>query len=117
MVTPHEPKPLFSLGQIVATQGAAALLEGSDVTAESLIDRHVHGDWGSAGLYHVTELTADELARGPLATSDDAKLNRQAIDSGDKCRILSVYRVGGEKIRCITDGGWETTTLLLPSEY
>ena len=86
MVTPHEPKPLIDLGQVVTTPGAVELLEGSGVTAESLLDRHVCGDWGAAGLYHATELTADELARGPMATSDNGKLNKQAIDSGDEGR-------------------------------
>lgn len=41
-------KPLFSLGQTVATPGALAALEQASVPPHALLWRHVTGDWGGA---------------------------------------------------------------------
>ena len=39
-------KPLFKLGQVVATPGAIEALERAKQTPWSLLSRHVAGDWG-----------------------------------------------------------------------
>src|ERR1700719_876622 len=39
-------KPLFDLGQLVATPGALAALEKSGQSPMDFISRHVTGDWG-----------------------------------------------------------------------
>ena len=41
-----ERKPLFDLGQLVATPGALAALEKSGQSPMDFISRHVTGDWG-----------------------------------------------------------------------
>ena len=41
-----ERKPLFDLGQLVATPGALAALEKSGETPMEFLSRHVRGDWG-----------------------------------------------------------------------
>ena len=41
-----ERKPLFELGQLVATPGALAALEKSGQTPMDFLHRHVTGDWG-----------------------------------------------------------------------
>jgi hypothetical protein len=39
-------KPLFNLGQLVATPGALAALEKSGQSPMDFFSRHVRGDWG-----------------------------------------------------------------------
>jgi hypothetical protein len=41
-----ERKPLFDLGQLVATPGALAALEKSGQNPMDFLSRHVTGDWG-----------------------------------------------------------------------
>jgi hypothetical protein len=41
-----ERKPLFDLGQLVATPGALAALEKSGQTPMDFLSRHGTGDWG-----------------------------------------------------------------------
>ena len=106
----------FALGQVVATQGALALLQATGRSAANLCARHMHGDWGDT-------------------CKDDAALNELAITDGS--RIMSVYRlVDAAKLKAtpkqkrnnfptvwiITDGTnedgkRECTTLLLPEDY
>ncbi|WP_459568891.1 hypothetical protein [Cupriavidus sp. 8B] len=89
-------RPLFPLGQIVATRGALGHLDCHGVNAAPLLARHVHGDWG-------------------LVPIEDAQANRFAVDNG--LRILSAYEVAGERIWIITEADRSATTLLLPEEY
>ncbi|QDV12228.1 hypothetical protein CA51_21090 [Rosistilla oblonga] len=89
-------KPLFPLGQIVATPGALTVLEAANVNAAQLLNRHVTGDWGT--IYQ-----------------EDRGLNEQAIKDGS--RILSVYPVGDQVVWAITEADRSSTCLLLPDEY
>jgi type IV secretory pathway ATPase VirB11/archaellum biosynthesis ATPase len=66
-----ERKPLFDLGQLVATPGALAALEKSGQSPMDFISRHVTGDWG-------------ELSE------DDRKENQFSVEKG--FRILSSYK-------------------------
>jgi hypothetical protein len=91
-------KPLFKLGQIVATPGALSALGEDGTTSESLLRRHVTGDWG-------------ELSE------DDRRENELSIQEG--FRILSAYKLPrtGAKLWVITEADRSATTLLLPDEY
>ena len=66
-----ERKPLFDLGQLVATPGALAALEKSGQSPMGYLSRHVKGDWG-------------ELSE------DDRKENQFSVEKG--FRILSSYK-------------------------
>lgn len=102
MVALNKPKPLFDLGQTVATPGALAALEEAQVSPGSLICRHVIGDWG-------------------CVCNDDKRANDEALKDGS--RILSAYVLPTKvKVWVITEakddqGRRSATTLLLPDEY
>lgn len=102
-------QPRFSLGQVVATPGALALLAQHGVEPVTLLSRHVSGDWGQV-------------------SHDDACSNDDAVKHGD--RVLSAYEMpstsSGEptevddtrdRVWIITEADRSSTCLLLPSEY
>lgn len=97
-----EKRPLFSLGQTVATPGALEALADAETEAADLLKRHVHGDWGDL-------------------SAEDADANNDALKDGS--RLLSAYILPtGIKIWIITeaqgdDGLRASTTVLLPDEY
>lgn len=62
----------FSLGSVVATPPALALLQKTGYSAAALIARHVQGDWGDC-------------------CGEDTKLNECALVDGS--RVFSVYRL------------------------
>ncbi len=91
-------KPLFNLGQLVATPGALSALGNEGINAAPLLQRHVSGDWG-------------EISEG------DRQENALSVTEG--FRILSAYRLArtGVKLWIITEADRSATTLLLPDEY
>jgi len=96
-------KPLFQLGQIVATPGALEALQMAGQTPSQLLDRHVVGDWG-------------------IVSEEDKEANDLAVRDGS--RIMSAYLLkdGTTKVWIITeavgdDDNRAATTLLLPEEY
>ena len=94
-------KPLFDLGQVVATPAALELLQATGVRPSELLDRHLYGDWGDL-------------------CEDDKQLNDEAVKDGS--RILSSYELGDEKLWIISeaandDGERYATTLLLSHQY
>jgi len=92
-----ERKPLFDLGQLVATPGALAALQKTGQNAMEFLSRHVRGDWG-------------ELPK------EDKDENQSSLQKG--FRLLSSYRTtAGDKIWVITEADRSVTTLLLPDEY
>lgn len=97
-----EVKPLFKLGQVVATPGALEALKRAGQSPWEFLSRHVAGDWGEL----------DE---------EDRRLNDEAVKDGS--RILSAYTTkADERIWCITEaaddhGNRAATTLLLPDDY
>jgi hypothetical protein len=92
-----ERKPLFDLGQLVATPGALAALEKSGQSPVDFLSRHVTGDWG-------------ELSE------DDRRENQLSVKKG--FRILSSYKTNAdERLWVITEGSRCHTTILLPEEY
>lgn len=86
----------FPLGAVVATPAALGLLQAHEVSPADLLARHQAGDWGEVPV-------------------EDARANVAAVAAG--LRILSCYRVGGERLWIITEADRAATTLLLPSEY
>jgi len=90
-----ERKPLFDLGQLVATPGALAALEKTGQNAMEFLSRHVTGDWGEI-------------------PEEDKKENQFSLEKG--FRLMSSNRTtAGDRVWVITEGSH--TTLLLPDEY
>ena len=90
-------KPLFSLGRVVATQGALAALEAAGELPYGYLARHVHGDWGEI-------------------PDEDRQENELSLREG--FRILSAYRTRlGTRLWVITEADRSSTCLLLPEEY
>lgn len=89
-------KPLFPLGQVVATPAVLEHLKNTGMHPFILLARHQFGDWG-------------------IVPKEDAQANRDALKYGN--RILSSYDVAGETVWIITEADRSSTTLLFPSEY
>jgi hypothetical protein len=94
-------RPLFPLGQVVATPGAISRMEQLGIEPIDLLRRHVTGDWGDIH-------------------PDDRGLNELALADGS--RIFSVYGKDDECIWLISDavgddGQRTATTFLLPEDY
>jgi hypothetical protein len=107
---------LFPAGTVVMSAGAEKVLEGSGMTAEWLLTRHLTGDFGEAGNYASIQLSKKER-KGE--TDDTGKLNKIAIDSKEG-RIMSVYSLSTDcTIWVITDwyGGHVVRTVLRPEDY
>lgn len=93
----QKQKPLFPLGHVVMTPGAAAL----EVDFNPYLARHAAGDWGALDAF-------------------DRRQNDTAVREGH--RILSAYEAPSqngetERIWIITEADRSTTTILLPEEY
>lgn len=90
-------KPLFQLGQVVATPGALDTLETAQQLPGTFLKRHVHGDWGDM-------------------CEEDVRENKFSLEHG--FRLMSAYTLKtGVKIWLITEADRSVTTFLLPSEY
>ena len=97
-------KPLFRLGQILATPGAVETLDRLGVDPLSLVlGRHVLGDWGDL-------------------CDEDRDLNTHSLANG--MRIFSSYKLSKpgddattETIWVITEANRSSTVLLLPGDY
>ena len=90
-------RPLFALGQVVATPGALAALEAAGQSPQELLLRHVSGDFGDM---------ADE----------DLQANWRALEEGT--RIFSAYDLSdGTRLWLITEADRSVTTFLKPEEY
>ncbi|VGO18803.1 hypothetical protein [Pontiella sulfatireligans] len=90
-------KPLFPLGQLVATPGALAALEENGTGCTEFLERHVAGDFGDL-------------------CEEDKQANVEAIEQG--LRILSAYKLpDGQRLWLITEADRSSSCCLLPSEY
>ncbi len=86
--------PLFSLGTILATPSALAVLTREDV--ENALRRHAIGDWG-------------------CICQEDQLANDEALRHGT--RLLSAYEsVDGVRFWVITEADRSSTTVLLPED-
>lgn len=87
--------PLFSLGELIITRHADALLSEDDIRLA--VNRHIIGDWGN-------------IPEG------DRGLNNEALRLGE--RLMSVYESSdGVQFWIITEWDRSVTTILLPSDY
>ena len=92
-----ERKPLFELGQPVATPGALAALEKSGQSPMDFLSRHVTGDWGDT-------------------PEEDRRENQFSLEKG--FRLMSSYRTkANDMVWVVTESSRSHTTLLLPDEY
>ena len=90
-------KPLFPLGQVVATPGALAAIEKSGQQPGEFLARHVSGDWGEV-------------------PPEDIKENELSLHHG--FRLLSAYHTSaGDKLWVITEADRSSTCILLTGEY
>jgi hypothetical protein len=90
-------KPLFPLGQVVATPGALQAFENAGQEPEEFLNRHDRGDWGEV-------------------SDEDKQENEFSVQQG--FRILSAHTTSaGDRIWILTEADRSFTTLLLPEEY
>lgn len=95
--TANQVKPLFRLGQTVATPGAIAAMANTQTDPAELLRRHQGGDWGDLD-------------------AEDKDTNQAALSNG--ARIFSAYQVAeAVKFWVITEADRSATTILLPEEY
>ncbi len=81
----------------MVTPGAMKALDQTNISAQSIFERHQLGDWGDVNQH-------------------DKKLNDLAVDVGG--RILSAYDLSDEtRVWVITEADRSATTILLPDEY
>lgn len=91
-------RPLFPLGQTVATPGALMAARKAGDNLEKYLKLHLSGDWG-------------------VMSEEDKMQNEIAIRKRDR-RIFSAYHLkDGTKIWIITEYDFSVTTILLPEEY
>ena len=87
--------PKFSLGQMVATPNALAIIPNGEI--QNALSRHVRGDWG----------TLD---------TEDLQSNEHALQFGG--RLFSSYLTSQNvKFWIITECDRSVTTVLLPEDY
>ena len=90
-------RPLFPLGNVVATPGALEMLKSLNHSPLDYLFRHWHGDWGNLD-------------------AEDQKANQAALRYG--YRLLSSYQIDEQhRLWIITEADRAVTTLLLPEEY
>jgi hypothetical protein len=89
--------PLFAVGQVVMTPGAAAAFEASGDDPLAFLIKHVSLDPGDLDAHDIRE-------------------NQLSVEQG--FRILSAYRLSDQtRIWIITEHDRSVTTFLLPDEY
>ena len=99
----HKQRKQFSLGRVVATQGALAALERAEQRPDTFLQRHQSGDWG--------ELSPEDAQLNEQAVAREGAPERQG-------RVLSAYLTeAGESLWVVTEWDRSLTTLLLPDEY
>lgn len=86
----------FRLGKTLATPAALACCEQHGISPQSLLRRHVQGDWGGLCV-------------------EDQRANEVALQCGG--RLMSSYQLAGDRVWVITEADRSATTLLLPDEY
>jgi len=93
--------PKIQFGQVFATPGCLAALEGAGQTVEEFLARHVNGDWG--------DLSATDAARNNAALVDGSRLlSAYLLRTGIEIWIIA---------EAVNDEGNRVTTYLLPEEY
>jgi hypothetical protein len=115
-----DARPLIAPGMVTATPAALAALEAVGEHPTTYVRRHLAGDWGTHGNYTETVVTDRERQYGAMATDDDAKLNRLAVDQDDGSRVMSRYELadGTALLVCTQgEGRHRSTCVMLPADY
>ena len=87
-------RPMFALGQLVATSAALLALKEAGQKPVDFLMRHAAGDWGEVD-------------------AEDCQVNDTAL--GDNGQLLSRYHLEtGVEIWIITEADRSATTILLP---
>lgn len=89
----------FELGRMVMTQSVSSLIDenrGANLSLLILLQRHKNGDWGTVPIED--KISNDEATR-------------------EEGRVMSSYKLCGEKIWIITEWDRSVTTVLFPIEY
>lgn len=89
-------RPLFSLGQIVATSAVLDHFAEHSIRPDSFLRRHVRGDWGNV-------------------PPEDARENDFSVLNG--FRVLSSYEAGGKRFWIITEADRSSSCIIFPAEY
>ncbi len=96
-------KPLFPLGQLVATPGASESCPGPYLA--QCLERHQRGDWGC--------VSAADAAENALSVKEGFRiLSAYPIDPAKPCEGF-----GDNCLWLITEADRSATTFLLPDEY
>jgi hypothetical protein len=89
--------PRFRVGWIVVTPAALVALLESQESPESLVYRHLEGDWG--------DVTPEEWAE-----------NEYAVSHGE--RVVSVFHTRhGRRLHVVTDANRYAATILVPEDH
>jgi hypothetical protein len=90
----------FNMGKLVATPGAIDDMAAAGIRPDTLVDRHMQGDWGAV-------------------CKEDAVQNELALTHG--MRLMSVYNLGPDAgcktVWIITEWDRSVTTILRPGDY
>jgi hypothetical protein len=87
---------MFPLGHITISGPALEALQAAGISPDSILQRHVLGDWGEM-------------------TDSDRRANELALEMGG--RLLSAYRIpDGITVWVSTEPDRSVTTIMLPSE-
>ncbi len=89
--------PRFRLGECVVTKSAKAYLGEHEIRPESLLKRHVCGDWGDV-------------------TDEDARLNEDTLASKEPGKLFSVYNIKGRAVFVYTNQEKGRTGVILSGE-
>jgi hypothetical protein len=88
---------LFELGRIVITPMALEFCGEHDISVDSILTRHRHGDWGDA------------------MDATDRQANADALKHGN--RIISFYVFEAGQIWIVTEADRSSTCILVPEDY
>jgi hypothetical protein len=91
-------KPLFPLGQVVATPGALAAIGVSGDDVSTFLARHQSGDWGDIDAH-------------------ERKENQLSLEQGYRVISVDTLSITGVKIWLITEADHLSTCILLSEEY
>lgn len=87
----------FESRDVLATQGATAILQNNPELGEELTFRHFSGDWGDV-------------------CEEERKMNERHLKHKIH-HLMSVFDVGGEKILFITEWGRDATVVVTFDEF
>jgi hypothetical protein len=101
----------FQLGQVVATPGAMELLQQTGFSAATLLNLHVHGDWGDCG---PKDAVQNELA---IVRQRQLISIYRLVDGTKLAATPRLKRIDLPTIWIITEADRSATIILRPQDY